>query len=179
MSGPGFAGCCQGHKISNENKGIHGDMTFTEDYGEALAFLNSIFGGDLPVMLGVEKRKKEKAVKVEYDENVRFSYFGDTGNCNNHGGILTMCSVINDVQEVVFYGMAFCSPNDVYNKEKGKAIAYRDMELYTSCIGMVKKTHNDINTRIFADMVAHDDGPSWAKGIIMDILFVYLDGFND
>ena len=35
-------------------------------------------------------------------------------------------------------------------------------------------THNDINTRIFAGMVADDDAPSWAKDKVLFYLASHI-----
>ena len=176
MSGIGYAGCC---KASPCDTAPIKDEMFCN---MALDFLNEIFETDLPFP-GTEKGdvvtmkvKRLKVRKKVYDENIKFSYYGNTGNCNNHDGIITLCSTLSMFEgkelsaPAVIYGVAYCSPEDVYNKEIGKSIAYDDMQQVRAGVDLVHKNHHDINTRIFADMVAHDDGPSWAKKSIARIL---------
>ena len=83
--------------------------------------------------------------KVRYSENVKFSYYGSTGDCANHKGIIIVCCSVDESIDAITYGVAYCSPEDVYNKETGKGIAYNDMVTNMNTLDLVKKAHHDIN----------------------------------
>jgi len=130
------------------------------------AMLTELFG--VPVFsLTVQKRDVESVQK--YPDNVKFSYYGCTGECNRHSGVIVVASRINN--EMVEYGVAYCSPKDVYDKYIGKKIAYRDLVEESKMVVLNGKKHHKINARILADVVANADCPSWAdKKIAIELV---------
>lgn len=144
---------------------------------ETINLLSSMFGPiggaqffmpmfDLPMM----------PVKVKYDERVKFSFYGDTGNSNNHKGIIVIAALVNEKERVVHYGSAFCSPKDVYDKAKGKELAFKDLDDNMNTVVMMKKAHHAVNAAIFADMIAYGLYPSWAKTQVIDAGITHLKG---
>ncbi len=120
-----------------------------------------------------------KPEKRKYDDGVKFSFYGCTGKCNHHKGVIVVASSADEAGGFTTYGTAYCSPKDVYDKEKGKLIAYQDMIENQTMVTLVKKKHHDINARVFADILANDDAPTWAKNSIGAILISHVqNAFN-
>lgn len=104
--------------------------------------------------------------KVSYDPRITFSYYGKTGFSNGHKGIIVIASVIDEERGVIHYGTAFCSPKDIYDKAKGKELAYFDLVNNMTTIALRKKTHHAVNAGIFCDLVASGAYPTWAKKMV-------------
>jgi len=129
-----------------------------------LYLINDIFNLSKPPV------KKEKP-KV-FPDDVKFSYYGCTDTCNDHDGVIVVVSHVNN--EMVEYGVAYCSPKDVYDKHHGKFLAYRDMIEENKMVVLSGKKHHKINARIFADIVANADCPSWANDKVASELTRHL-----
>ena len=115
-----------------------------------------------------------KVKKVKIDDCVKFAYYGCTGECNRHKGVIVVASAVNDGGKVVHYGTAFCSPKDVYDKAKGKLMAYNDLIDNNFSVSLGRKTHQEINARIIGDIIANDDAPSWARNMVATAMCRHL-----
>ena len=132
--------------------------------------------GDINITI-LKNRSPEP--KATYPDDVKFTFYGCTGNCNNHDGVLVIASCVDDEQRVCYYGTAWCSPKDVYQKEVGKKIAYEDMVRNLRTVPLVKKRHHEINARIMSDIIANDDAPSWAKNkVALDLCNHLVNAFD-
>jgi hypothetical protein len=120
-------------------------------------------------------KKVVKKDKVHFDPNIKFSYYGDVSDCKNHGGIITIASIVDDENKTVIYGVSYCSPKDTYDKILGKLIAVDDLNAYRNTVTLRGKRHNLINGRIMCDIIANADAPSWAEPIIVDSMIDHLD----
>jgi hypothetical protein len=138
----------------------------------AMEILGDIFRGvqtdNMVAFVAPNTEKENSDVKIihtkfRYPEGVRFSYYGCTGQCTRHTGVIVVASRVDLERRVVFYGVAYCSPKDVYNKEAGKQISYMDLEREMKAVVLVGKKHHKINARILADVVANADARSWAE----------------
>lgn len=118
---------------------------------------------------------KPKKLKLKYGDNIKFSFYGCTGECNHHDGVVVIASSVDNDKGVCYYGTAYCSPKDVYSKEKGKRIAYTDLASNLTTVALGKKTHHEINSRIFANIVANNDAPSWAREKVASHLVYHLE----
>lgn len=145
--------------------------------------LNMIYGpnGEFPHSLeGIfdqlmeTPRPEPKKSKRVYD-GVKFSYYGETGMAKNHGGIITIACIFDKSNKIVHYGIAFCSPNDVYNKEKGKEIAFKDLNNRLALVSVSKNRHHNVLAKVLADVYAVSYAPSWAKGMITNSLIYHLE----
>lgn len=101
--------------------------------------------------------------KVNFSDDVKFSYYGDVSNICGHDGVVTICSRVNEEDGIVEYGVAYCSPDDKYDKYYGKVLAYNRMYHYKNAILLGKKRHHEINAKIFSSIVAYDEFPLWVK----------------
>jgi hypothetical protein len=123
----------------------------------------------------VMPRKKEQTPNNNDRPLIKFSYYGDRGDANNHDGIITLATFVSDENNTIHYGVAYCSPKDIYNKEYGKRLAINNLRRFMNTVNLVKKTHHDINSRIFANIVAMNDAPSWAKRMVAVELIIHLE----
>lgn len=119
-----------------------------------------VFDECLPVVVP----EKEKPVKI--DPQVKFVYFGNRSSANNHEGIITIASFFDEKAGRVFYGVAYCAPSDVYDKQKGKMLAFERLCTGQNSVGFNHKNHRELTTRIMASIFANNEYPSWAKDTI-------------
>lgn len=103
----------------------------------------------------------------EYHEDIKYTYYGDRGNIKNHGGVITIASIILKECNMLNYGFSFCSPKDIYNKEIGKQIAYDNLVGNYKIISFRDKvTHHNIGSIILAHVLALNKYPSWARELV-------------
>lgn len=142
--------------------------------------INEIIGMAKELMPEVpESEGHEDKKKPLYDDSVKFSFYGCIGECNHHNGILVVSSTVGENENQVFYGTAWCSPKDVYNKSFGKEMAYNDMIDNMNSVALGKKRHHEINARILSDIMANNDAPSWARNMIAGALVRHIEfAFN-
>ncbi len=132
------------------------------------------------VSLG-DLREKPPVAKVEFPKDLKFTYYGCTGECNHHDGVIVIASRVNN--EMVEYGVAYCSPKDIYSKETGKIYASNNLIDENKMVALAGKKHHLINARILADIVANADAPSWAEEkvaweLARHLFFTYNDTFT-
>ena len=108
--------------------------------------------------------------KVYYDERVKFTYYGATDMSKNHEGVIVLATFVDENEGVIYYGTAFCSPKDEYQKHIGKRIAFDDLAENMTVTALGKKKHHDINSRVLADIWASKTYPSWAEEGIAAVL---------
>lgn len=202
MSGQGHAGCRCGKSFTNdfdkdkfdkdkfesllnqvfskwESDNVGRSSGGWVDVGRSLGRWVSLDSGKYMEKYSEKKSKKSKHIKRKYPEDVKFSYYGETGFGNGHTGILVLASKLWPEENSVFYGCAWCSPNDVYNKETGKSIAYADLDgnLYSADVG--RKKHHEINARILSMIFASNEYPSWAeKMVAYELINHLMSAFN-
>lgn len=163
--------------ISGMKKGVGVEYPDENFHRMAMTILEDVFNGVQSdymtafVAPNIQKEDdvvKESPVKLRasYPEGVRFSYYGAIGECTRHNGVIVVSSRVDQLNHVVFYGVAYCSPKDVYNKECGKNIAYLDLENDMKNVELDGKKHHKINARILSDIVANADAPSWAENLV-------------
>ena len=144
---------------------------------EMMCLMETIMGDNfqmcMPMVL--PKKKKNTIKKVKFDSRIKFSYYGDRGESSNHDGIITIASFINENSHAVHYGVSYCSPNDKYNKEFGKQLAVDNLRRYMDTVSLVRKNHHDINARIFANIIAMNNAPSWAQRMVAIELIIHLE----
>lgn len=157
---------------------------------QVLQIIRDMFGNQGIEMLPVPNPCSEQAMgrmqrcsipapKPKYDDQVKFSFYGCLGKCNHHTGVIVVASAVDKEKGVCFYGVAYCSPEDIYSKEKGKELAHLDLIRNMKTVALGKKAHHEINARIFCDIIANNDEPSWARDKVASILRVHLEkSFN-
>lgn len=164
--------------VKVESKEVKED--FSEELADLLKIMGSMFGpmGGCQFMMGgiggfedfvndlLNPAAPPTPQKVKYDPEIKFSYYGKTGHGSCHNGIIVIASVVNEEVRVIHYGTAFCSPKDVYDKAKGKKLAYDDLCSNMNTVVFRKKTHHEVNAGIFADLIATGAYPSWAKTMV-------------
>lgn len=165
--------------MSNSDMGVK--MMTDED---AMIILDNIFepftvdsifsNGDEISPVKPTVRKMNVHRKVKYPEEVKFSFYGCVGQCNHHDGVIIIASITDYDKGTNIYGTAYCSPKDVYNKERGKLLAYNDMYREMKTVALYGKTHHTINSRIMSDIVANADCPSWAEDMVAEALCKHL-----
>ena len=74
-------------------------------------------------------------------------------------------------------GVAFCAPNDQFNRTKGRAMAHeRCIEgehKYHFCIGAKEARHNDAVVETLAHLLINNLYPNWAKPLILQQLAIH------
>jgi len=149
--------------------------------------LERIFGKNIDVQvinfgdLREKPPEKPPVAKVKFPSDMKFTYYGCTGECNHHDGVIVIASRVNN--EMVEYGVAYCSPKDVYSKETGKIYASNNLVDEQNMVALAGKKHHLINARILADIVANADAPSWAEEkvaweLARHLFFTYNDTFT-
>ena len=152
---------------STSNHGTNRGMVL-EQYMEIMgSMLGPMGGGQFSIPIFDLLSKPPVKQKVRYDERVKFSYYGRTGHCNNHKGVIVVATYVDEESRVVYYGTAFCSPKDVYDKAKGKKIAFDDLNANMTTIALTKKNHHAVNAGVFADIFATGSFPSWAREMVV------------
>lgn len=118
----------------------------------------------------VKKSKKKKVYKPLYPDYYKFAFIGDTDEVKNHGGILTI--VTRKMDNEIHYGYSFCSPDDVYDKNKGKGIASRRMvtNFNEHKVKPFKIKHRDIISAVIADIYSQKLYPDWAYELVKGAL---------
>lgn len=134
-----------------------------------------MFGG-LETMFGniTKPIPKHIPAKITYDPEITFAYHGETGYSRGHEGIMITAFVVHKDHGTVHYGASFCSPEDIYNKAKGKEIAGEDLISNMNTIAYKIKSNEGIMAGIFCDIIACGDYPSWAKEIVIQKAGLYL-----
>ena len=102
------------------------------------------------------------------DQRVKFMYFGNSDRCKDHKGIITIATLVDDDDNTVSFGVSYCSPSDVYDKMKGKQMAFYRMCADPYTVNFTNKTHKEIMVRILCSLIAENSYPSWAKAIITE-----------
>jgi len=171
----------------NKTEGVGIQYSNEEVHRFAMAMIDGIFsdltGGNtetaIPVVNDKQHTGNVKTKKETYSENIRFSYYGCVGQCTKHNGVFVIASNVDVELGVVFYGISYCSPKDVYDKHIGKSLAMADLDDLKN-VELAGKKHHEINARIFSDIIANNDAPSWAVGMISRELINHLsEAFND
>lgn len=121
--------------------------------------------------------QKQAETTKKIDPNVKFVYFGDRSTANNHDGVITVASYVDEEKKHVYYGVAYCSPGDTYDKRKGKWLAYERLCTGQRRVGYNTKNHQELTTRILASIFAENSYPSWAKGTIEFQTFDFISDF--
>lgn len=111
------------------------------------------------------------------NNSIRFVTFGNTGESNKHEGIITIATYYTRKTNKAAYGVSFCSPKDVYHKEKGRILAVDRMNTINSnnIVTPLSKNYSGINGAILVDILAKRKYPSWAKETIMLNIVFSLD----
>lgn len=128
----------------------------------------------IPLFGGITSLDPQLYPKPQYEDDIKFTYYGKTDRSSNHDGIITIASVIDEDLGLIYYGASFCSPKDVYDKAYGKELAYNDLCNNRTVIRLRKKGHHEINAGIFANMVANGVFPSWAKSMVFHSLQTHI-----
>lgn len=72
----------------------------------------------------------------------------------------------------ILYSIAFCSPNDHFNKKIGRNIAIHRVNnnesQFTGITNPKTPKHNDIILSILCDLIAYNNYPDWAKKLILN-----------
>lgn len=111
---------------------------------------------------------RKDIAKPSIDQRVKFMYFGNTNKYNDHNGIITVATLVDEEEKTVSFGVSYCSPDDGYDKNKGKKIAYDRLNQDEATSYYEKKTHKDILVRVLCNIIASNTYPSWAKRIIVE-----------
>jgi hypothetical protein len=114
-------------------------------------------------IINIEKEVVKKIALA----GVKFNYIGLSGDMRNHKGVIVIASFITDTYpNVVYYGAAFCSPKDKFDKNKGKMMAYDRLIREENIAFYRKKKHADIATRILGAILVTGGCPVWADDMI-------------
>lgn len=136
------------------------DGIFFSILNEVITDLVPFVAAQVPAV--VETKQQDQKI----DPRVKFVYFGNRSQASNHEGVITIASYVDECSNRAYYGVSYCSPSDVYDKKKGKLIAYERLCTGENSVGFNKKNHVELTTRIMASIFADNQYPSWAKDTI-------------
>lgn len=108
---------------------------------------------------------------VSYNiEKFNFWYINRPAMINDHGGCIVV-AMSDRPNGSIGFGVSYCSPEDHYDKHKGKDLAIiRCMESFYS-VDPRKKTARNINKAILHHILANEKSyPTWAKPILNNLI---------
>lgn len=97
---------------------------------------------------------------------VRYAYIRQ--NKSNKSGVITIASEIDNTTGKKHFGIAFCSPKDIFNKKLARKIAIGRLNKHTSKFHMTGNKDTKLHTVLQA-CLALSHTPRWAKRIIFQI----------
>lgn len=105
--------------------------------------------------------------------DVKYCHIGNTENGNDHKGIITLATYIE--ASTVYYGVAFCSAKDRFNKKIGRTISYGRLNNTPVFVDLSpdEKTHKKIVNSILNDILSSNNYPSSIKVLLLDAIDWY------
>lgn len=107
------------------------------------------------------------------EKDVKYCYIRKTSNATNHIGIITLATHITPAG--IFYGAAFCSPRDRFNKKTGRIISYGRLNNNVAFIELTmgEKRHKQIINYILNDILSTEAYPFNIKTLLLDAIELY------
>lgn len=106
-----------------------------------------------------------------------YKYFGDYTNNNHHTGVICVASQLNKDKKLLKLGASFCSPKDIFLKDKAKTIAKGRLLKEKTCFHFhfapsFKINHDNLNKLIvqLIDLLPKYPRTNWSKKLVNQIL---------